>query len=109
MTDKTIPHRSERVAAIEAARAAWRENAAAEVRAIQADCPHDKVIESRGPGMGARRICARCGLEEVTWYGFPAQTIDGGMYEFQRAPGQRTVLNTEFVKDGDVCAYRVRI
>lgn len=43
------------------------------------------------------------------YYSWPGETADGGFYEFMRPAGQRTTLNSEFVKVGDVCSYRVRL
>jgi hypothetical protein len=74
------------------------------VRGFQADCPHDKVVASED-----RRICARCGVEEHNRYSWPGFTSDGGFYEFVRPAGLPTILNTEFVKRGDVTLYRVSI
>lgn len=82
-----------------------RASAIVGVKAFQADCPHDKVVSS-----GERRICVCCGLEEYNRYYFwPGETKAGGFYEFLRPAGERTILNTEFVKQGDVTQYRVRV
>jgi hypothetical protein len=78
------------------------------IRAVHDKCPHDKIVESGGNQ--PRRICCVCGLEEVIrYFSWPSQTIDGGFYGFVRPAGLRTVLNSEFVKRGDVVEYRVRI
>lgn len=81
-----------------------RKSAIVGVRAFQADCPHEKVAES-----GDRRICICCGIEEHNRYSWPGFTSDGGLYEFMRPAGERTVLNTEFVKRCDVIQYRVMV
>lgn len=88
---------------------AERKSAILSVRGYQKDCPHDKIVAS-SLGSGARRICCACGLEELNrYFSWPGETADGGLYEFMRPAGQRTVLNSEFVKVGDVCSYRVRV
>lgn len=75
------------------------------VRAFQADCPHGKVVAN-----GNRRICVCCGWEEATTYGhWPSFTCNGGLYEFVRPAGERTILNSEYVKSGDVVKYRVSV
>jgi hypothetical protein len=86
------------------------------IKVLQELCPHDKVVESPwrssdyGTAFPARRICIQCGLEEVIYnYSWPSTTIDGGLYEFQRTPGQRTILDSEFVKKDDVCKYRIKL
>lgn len=86
-----------------------RKSAIVSVRAFQKNCPHDKIVAS-SMGFNARRICAACGLEELNrYYSWPGETADGGFYEFIRPAGLRTVLNSEFVKVGDVCAHRVEV
>ena len=86
-----------------------RKSAVLSVKAFQTDCPHDKIVAS-SLGTNARRICCVCGLEELNrYYSWPGETDDGGLYEFMRPAGLRTVLNSEFVKVGDVCSYRVRV
>lgn len=98
-------YRCEEIAHIEVERERQREASIAAVRAVQEHCPHDRVVEG-----GDRRICAACGLEEQARLGmWPGHTVDGGFYEFVRPAGMRTVLNGEFIKRGDVVAYRVRI
>ena len=89
---------------IEDETATARRSAIVGVRAFQADCPHDKVVES-----GDRRICAACGLEERNRYNWPGYTSDGGFYEFIRPAGLPTILNTEFVKRGDVVRHRISV
>ena len=86
-----------------------RKSAILSVRAFQKDCPHDKIVAST-LGANARRICCVCGLEELNrYFSWPGETADGGLYEFMQPAGRRTVLNSEFVKVGDVCAYRVNV
>ncbi len=104
------------IAAIEKAREISQRKAIARIKHFQARCKHEKIIESPrrasdyGSAFPARRICVCCGVEEViSAYSWPAHTVDGGLYEFQRTPGQRTILNSEFVKKGDVCEYRIRL
>jgi hypothetical protein len=84
--------------------AATRQSAIDGVKSLQVCCPHDKVVAG-----GDRRICASCGLEECNRYSWPGYTSDGGFYEFVRPAGEPTVLNTEFVKSGDVIRYRVSV
>jgi hypothetical protein len=86
-----------------------RKSAILSVRAFQQDCPHDKIVTNT-LGSGARRICCSCGLEELNrYYSWPGETADGGLYEFIQPAGRRTILNSEFVKVGDVCSYRIRV
>lgn len=103
-----MQYRHPAVAKIEADTKAARQAAADDVRKFQATCPHEAVIADGGFHNG-RRICAACGLEECADYGWPSTTIDGGLYEFVRSAGLRTILNTEFVKPGNVPSYRLRI
>lgn len=81
-----------------------RKSAIVGIRAFQADCPHEKIVEGN-----ERRICACCGIEEANRYLWPGYTVDGGFYEFMRPGGARTILNSEFVKKDDVTKYRVSI
>lgn len=102
-------HRMPAIKEIEARISADRKSAVLSVRAFQKDCPHDKIVTDT-LGTGARRICCACGVEELNrYYSWPGETADGGFYEFMQPAGRRTMLNSEFVKVGDVCALRVRL
>lgn len=104
-----MTHRHHDIAAIEKAVTDQCAANVRKIRAVQDKCPHDKIVAST-LGSGARRICCACGLEELNrYYSWPGQTEDGGLYEFMRPAGLRTVLNGEFVKVDDVCSYRVRL
>lgn len=100
-------HRLSGVAQVEAALDTARRDAIKNIRAMQETCAHRAIIASNT--WGGRRICAECGLEEVSAYSWPSTTIDGGYYEFVRPAGRKTVLNSEFVKIGDVVSHRVRL
>jgi hypothetical protein len=107
-------YRAEAVAKIEAEISRQREAAIEDIRAIQESCPHDRIIESTAgsDSLGwkcGRRICAACGLEEAANWSWPSRTVDGGLYRFMRPAGRATILNTEFVKYGDVCKFRVNV
>lgn len=105
----TNPHRNEHIATLEKGLADHRAQMIEAIRIIQDACPHDKIVANT-LGTGARRICCQCGLEEMNrYYSWPGETADAGMYEFARPAGMRTVLNSEFIKVGDVCAQRVRL
>lgn len=100
-------YRDARIAQIESAAVDARKARISAVREIQAACLHEKVVESQQV-CGARRICCTCGIEEMVRYSWWAgMTVDGGYYEFSRPAGLRTVLNSEFVKPGDVVCLRV--
>ena len=102
-------HRMPAIKEIEDRISTERKSAILSVRSFQKDCPHDKVVTDT-LGAGARRICCTCGVEELNrYYSWPGETADGGFYEFMQPAGRRTTLNSEFVKVGDVCSYRVRL
>lgn len=96
------------IAKVEADIKAAREQAREQVRAMQAACPHHQIVANAQWG-GGRRICAACGIEEASAYNWPGITTDGGYYEFLRPPKQKTILNSEFVKIGDVLKHRLTI
>ena len=105
-------YRSSAIAKIECDLKQQREKAIRDIKLFQVKCPHDLIVESPyrlGHGFPTRRICIKCGLEEVVSYSFPSTTIDGGFYEFQRKPGFRTILNSEFIKKDEVLKYRINL
>lgn len=77
-----------------------------EIKIIQEECPHEKIIAG-----GERRICAVCGYEECYRYSWGASTTtDGGFYEFIAPPNVKSKLySCEFVKQDDVTKYRIKL
>lgn len=83
---------------------AQKEKATYEIKMLQELCTHDKIVHG-----GDRRICCVCGIEEYNHYNWPGTTADGGLYPFLRRAGQKTILNYDFIKNDDVCKYRVSL
>lgn len=97
------------IAEIEKSLADAHSSAIVGIKSTQESCPHDRIVANHRNGFGGRRICVQCGLEEANNYSWPGHTVDGGLYEFMRPAGLRTILNSEYVKIDDVTKYRVRL
>ena len=82
---------------------------AAVAKDVQQTCPHTIVVQGEGNG---RRICPKCGLEEVDRYGTgKATNLDWWNVDFDKRPaklGNHEDRIAIMVSDHDFYSYRLK-